>query len=186
MRLLKLKPARLALVLSIFTLTFHLGTGYLLAAVIKNQMLASLWQHSLSLYWPAVALVQIVGLNVNVGVFVGMGMMILAALLQWWVIFSTGIWVARSYFQKPPISNVSRISIAVIVMLVAVCFYEINPETLGLLGGEEPLERALALGDTRAVEKILKSKPALANKPFRFSQETPYFSRQSAAIRKQI
>jgi ankyrin repeat protein len=39
----------------------------------------------------------------------------------------------------------------------------------------EPLWRAITFGDTRAVERILKSNPSLANKPFRFGRETPLF-----------
>lgn len=177
MRLFKLKPARLALVLSIITLIFHLGIAGLLAAVIHNQMLASIWRRSLKVYWPAIELVQVLGLNVNIGFLAGTGMMIMAALLECWVIFSTGIWLARLYFRKPPIGNVSKFAIAVIVLVVAVCFCEMNPENLGLHLGDprEPLERAMSLGDTRTVAHILKSNPALANKPFRFGHMTPLF-----------
>jgi ankyrin repeat protein len=38
---------------------------------------------------------------------------------------------------------------------------------------DDPLLRAMAAGDTQAVEKILKSNPSLANKRLRFGQETP-------------
>ncbi len=37
------------------------------------------------------------------------------------------------------------------------------------------MRRAIAFGDKQAVEKILKSNAALANKPFRFGRETPLF-----------
>ncbi len=173
MRLLKLKTSRLALVFSIVTLVVHLGAGYLLAAVVKEQMLASIWQHSLKIYWPAMDLVQILGLNANVGVLTGMGMMVMAALLEWWVIYSAGIWLVRLYFRKPPISNVSKMAIPVIVLVIAVCFYKASPAALG--DPRSPLERAMSLGDTQTVEKILKSNPTLANKPFRFGNETPLF-----------
>src|SRR5580700_10767269 len=88
MRLLKLKPVRLALLFSVITLIVHLGIGCLLAAVIKNQVLAGAWQRSLKIYWPAMDLIQILRLNVNTGFLMGMGTMIMAALLEWWVIFS--------------------------------------------------------------------------------------------------
>jgi hypothetical protein len=170
MRLFKLKTSRLALVFSVVTLIFHLGIGYLLAAVIKNQELASIWQRSLKVYWPAMDLVQILGLNVNMGVLMGVGMMIMAALLELWMIFAIGIWLVRLYFRKPPISNVSKIAIAVIVLVVAVCFYEKSPETLG--DSRSGLGRAMDHGDIQALEKILKSNPSLANKKIR-NNDTP-------------
>ncbi|MGH7973184.1 MAG: ankyrin repeat domain-containing protein, partial [Limisphaerales bacterium] len=37
----------------------------------------------------------------------------------------------------------------------------------------EPLWRAIAVGDTQAVEKVLHADPSLANKPFRFGRRTP-------------
>jgi|GEM_PF-525355 len=173
MRIFKLKTSRLALIFSIVTLVVHLGIGYLLAAVIKNVMLAEIWRRSLKVYWPAMDLIQVLRLNVNVGVLMGVGMMIMAALLEWWVIYSAVIWLVRLYFRKPPISNVSKIAIAIIVLVVAVSFYEKSPENLGDPRG--PLERAMSLGDTQTVEKILKSNPSMANKPFRFGNETPLF-----------
>lgn len=39
----------------------------------------------------------------------------------------------------------------------------------------EPLWRAITFGDTQAVERMLKSNPSLANRPFRFGRETPLF-----------
>jgi len=173
MRLFKLKTSRLALVFSVVTLIFHLGIGYLLAAVIKNQMLAGIWQRSLKVYWPAMDLIQILRLNVNTGFLMGMGMMIVAALLECWVIFSAGIWLVRLYFRKPPISNVSKIAIPVVVLVVAVCFYKESPENLGDPRG--PLERAMDHRDPQALEKILKANPSLANKPLRFGHMTPLF-----------
>jgi serine/threonine-protein phosphatase 6 regulatory ankyrin repeat subunit A/serine/threonine-protein phosphatase 6 regulatory ankyrin repeat subunit B len=77
----------------------------------------------------------------------------------------------RLYVRKPPISNLSKIAIPIIVLIVVVCFYEASPEVLG----EEPLQRALSLGDAQKVGGILKSKPALANKPLRFGHMTPLF-----------
>ena len=171
MSLFKLKTARLGLVFSVVTLIVHLGTGYLLVAVIENQMLSGIWQRSLKVYWPAMDLIQVLRLNVNVGGLIGVAMMIMAGLLEWWVIFSAGIWLVRLYFRKPPISNVSRIAIAIIVLVVAVSFYEKSPETLG--DPRSPLERAIEMGDTNVVEKILKSDPSLANKRFRFGNRTP-------------
>jgi ankyrin repeat protein len=38
---------------------------------------------------------------------------------------------------------------------------------------EDPLVRAMAIGDSAAVEKMLKSNPALANKPLEFGRQTP-------------
>ena len=162
MRLFKLKTARLALIFSIATLVVHLGIGYLLAAVIKNQMLAGIWQRSLKVYWPAMDLIQILRLNVNTGFLMGMGMMVVAAILECWVIFSAGIWLVRLYFRKPPISIASKIAMPVIVLVVAVCFYKMSPEALG--DPSSPLERAMSAGDVQGFEKILRSKPSLANK----------------------
>jgi len=170
MRLFNLKTSRLALIFSIATLVVHLGIGYLLAAVVKNQMLAGIWQRSLKVYWPAMDLIQVFRLNVNVGVLMSVGMMIVAALLEWWVIFLAGIWLVRLYFRKPPISNGSKIGIPVVMLVVAVCFYEKSPENLGDPRG--PLERAIESGDTNSLEKILKSNPSLANKRIR-PDDTP-------------
>ena len=173
MRLFKLKTSWLAFVLSIITLVLHLGTGYLLAGVIKNQMLAGIWQHSLTIYWPAFDLIVILGPNGNGGSLMGIVLMIIAALLELWVTFSVGIWLIRLYFQKPPISNVSKMAIPVIALVIAVCFYKASPVALG--DPRSSLERAVESSDTNAVEKILKSNPTLANKLFRFGNETPLF-----------
>jgi len=69
MRLFKLTTSTLALVFSIVLLVVQLGIGYLLSAVIKNKMLAGIWQNSLKVYWPALDLIQVLRLNVNTGVF---------------------------------------------------------------------------------------------------------------------
>lgn len=163
MRLFKLKTSRLALVLSVGTLIFHLGIGYLLAAVIKNQMLASIWQRSLKVYWPAMDLVHIFGLNVNVGILMGTAMMIIAALFELWVIFSAAIWLVRLYSRKPPISNVSKIAIPVIVLVVAVCFYETSPETLGM-SRYQRFRFDVSAGYVDKVKETLKHNPGFANK----------------------
>src|SRR5579871_6266459 len=166
MRLLNLKTQRLALIFAIVALVLHLAVGYLLAAVIKNPTLASTWQSSLKIYWPAMSLIQVFTLNVNVGYVFGLVTMILTALLELWAIFAAGIWLIRLNFRNPPISNVSRVGITVTALVFAVCFYTMSPEALG--DPRSPLERAMESGDTNAVAKILASNPALANKPFRF------------------
>lgn len=173
MRFFKLRTYALALIFSIITLIVHLGTGYLLAGVIKNQMLASIWERSLTIYWPSFDLIRILGPHGNAGPLMGIVLMIIAALLELWVTFSISIWLVRLYFRKPPISNVSKIAVPIIVLVVAVCFYETSPAALG--DPREPLERAMALGDAQTVEKILTSNPALANKPLRFGHMTPLF-----------
>lgn len=173
MRLFKLKTSYLALIFSVITLTVHLGIGYLLVAVIKDQILASIWQRSLTVYWPVIDLIRVLGPLGSASHLTQMLTMIVAAVLELWAIFALGIWLIRLYFRKPPISNVSKIAMAIIVLFVAVCFYEVSPEALGDSRG--PLERAMSLGDTQKVEKILKSNPALANKPLRFGHMTPLF-----------
>ena len=162
MRLFNLKTSRLALVFSVITLVVHLGIGYLLAGVIKNSMLAEIWQRSLKVYWPAMDLVQIFGRAMNGSPLGGIVLMIAAALFEWLVIFCAVIWLARLYFRKPPISNASKISIAFGVLVVAVCFYKASPEALG--DPRSPLEQAISQGDAQGFEKILKSNLSLANK----------------------
>src|SRR5438045_2058287 len=57
---------------------------------------------------------------------------------------------------------------AIILLLLLLLFFRgCNPT--------EPLQRAMSLGDTQAVEKILKSNPSLADKPLRFGRMTPLF-----------
>jgi ankyrin repeat protein len=163
MRLFKLKTSRLALIFSIVMLVVHLGIGYLVAAVIKDQMLGSIWQRSLKVYWPAMDLIQVLRLNVNVGVLMGVGMMIATALLEWWVIFATGIWLVRLYFWKPPISNVSKIAIPIIVLVIAVCFYEASPETLGM-SKYQRFRFDVSAGNIDKVRETLKHNPRFANK----------------------
>lgn len=173
MRFAELKTSRLALILSIATLVLHLGIGYSLSAVTKDQMFVSIWQRSLKLYWPALSLVQILGLNVNVGVLMSVGAMLTAALLELWVIFTAGIWLVRLYIRTPPITILAKIATPVIVLIAVVFFWEACPEDPG--DPREPLERALSLGDAQKVKKILKANPALANKTFRFGNMTPLF-----------
>lgn len=163
MRLSNLKPRRLALVLSIVALILHLGIGYLLAAVIKNQMLANIWHRSLKVYWPAMDIVRILGPHVNVGVWMAMGMMVVAALLEWWIICCAGIWLVRLYFQKPPISNTSKILIPFIVLVIAVCFYKGSPETLGM-SRYDRFRFDVGAGNADKVKEGLKSSPEFAKK----------------------
>jgi len=170
MRYLKLPTHWLALDLSVVTLALHIGIGYLLAAVIKDTNLVVIWRRSLSIYWPALDLVQVLRLNVNVGEVAVIAQMIVAALLELWVIFGVGIWLIRLYFRKPPISKVSKAAIVVGVLVAAVCFYKINPQSLG--DPRSPLEKAMAQGDVQAFEKILKSNPSLANKKM-WANQTP-------------
>jgi len=162
MRFFKLKTSGLALIFSIVTLAVHLGTGYLLAGVIKNQMLTSNWQRSLTIYRPVLDLMRILEPHGNGGPLTGIVLMIIAALLELWVTFYIGIWLVRLYFRKPPISNVSKMAIPVIVLVMAVCFYKASPAALGDPRG--PLELAMDHGDVQAFEKILKLNPSLANK----------------------
>jgi len=162
MRLFKLKTSRLALILAIVTLILHLGTGYLLAAVVKKQSLGLIWQQSLKIYWPAMDLARIFGSFANGGFVAGTAMMILAALFEWWLIFCALISLVRLYFRQPPISNVSKIGIIVGTLVMAVCFYKMSPEAFG--DPRSPLERAMSAGDVQGFEKILKSNPSLANK----------------------
>jgi cytohesin len=169
-RLLKLKTSLLALVFSVVTLIFHLGIGYLLAAVIKNQMLAVIWQRSLKVYWPALDLIQIFRLNVNVGFITATASMILAALLQWWVIFAAIIWAIRFYFREPSITAKQKVAIIASALIVAFCFFKMSPEAFG--DPRSPLERAMSAGDVQAFEKILKSNPSLANKKI-WANNTP-------------
>lgn len=173
MRLFKLKTSRLALILAVVTLVLHLGTGYLLAAVLKNQMLAGMWQRSLKVYWPALDLIQIFRLNVNVGFLTVTASMILAALLEWWVIFAAIFWAIRFYFRDPPITAKQKVATIATALIVAFYFFKMSPDALG--DPRSPLERAIESSDTNAVEKILKSNPAFANKLFRFGNETPLF-----------
>jgi ankyrin repeat protein len=174
MRLFKLKTSRLAWVFAIVTILLHLGSFYLIAAVIKNQHLAITWQNSLKIYWPALFLVQIFGRLANgSGPLFGIVLMIAAALFQWWLIFCALISLARLYFRQPPINNLSKIGIVFGTLVVVVCFYKMSPQALG--DPRSPLERDMESGDTNAVQKILKLNPSLANKFFRFGNETPLF-----------
>ena len=66
-----------------------------------------------------------------------------------------------------PASLVKILGAGVLVLLLLFFFHGCNPE--------EPLRRAITFGDTNAVKTILRSYPALANKPFRFARETPLF-----------
>ena len=163
MRIFKLKTSRLALVLSAIALAAHLGIGYLLASVIKHQVLAEMWQHSLKVYWPAMDFVQIFGLNVNVGILMGMAIMVIAAFLELWVIFCVLIWLARLYFRKPPISNAFKFSIAFALLVVAVCFFELSPETLGM-SKYQSFRFDASTGNIDKVRETLKHNPRFANK----------------------
>ena len=162
MRLFKLKTSLLALIFSIVTLSLHIGAGYLLHLAVGRNLLANYWQRSLTIYWPAFDLMRILGPHGNAGPLMGIVLMIIAALLELWVMFSIGIWLVRLYFRKPPISNVSKMAILVIVLVIAVCFYKASPAALG--DPRSPLERAMAQNDIEGFEKILKSNPPLANK----------------------
>jgi len=173
MHLFKLKTSWLALILAASALVLHLGIGYLLTAGTENMALAAFWQRSLKLYWPAMGVIQALRLNVNVSRVFGMATMVVAALLQLWAILAAGIWLLRMFFRKPQISSRFKLAIVAIVLGVVVCFYKVSPEALG--DPREPLERAMSLGDAQKTENILKSNPALANKPLRFGHMTPLF-----------
>jgi ankyrin repeat protein len=177
MRLFKLKTPWLALIFSVVAVSLHIGAAYLIRACFGRSALAGFWQHSISFYWPAFGVAGILGFLHNVGPLTAISAVIVAVLVQWWTIFATGIWLVRLCCRKSPMSKTRKIAIAVAVVAAGVCFYEIVPKTLGLHMGDPrtPLERAMSLGDTHTVEKILKSNPSLANKPFRFANETPLF-----------
>src|SRR5579859_2686053 len=114
MGLFKLKTSRLALILAVVTLVLHLGIGYLLAVLLKDMALISIWQRSLIVYWPAINLIQVLMLNASGSFAFGMATMFIAALLELWAIFAAAIWLCRIYFRKPPINNVSKITIGII------------------------------------------------------------------------
>src|SRR5581483_8070362 len=99
--------------------------------------------------------------------------MITAGLVAWWVIFAALVWAIRFYFREPPIPAKQKITVIVVALVVVGCLYGMRPASLE--GPRSPLERAMDAGDTNAVERILKSNPALANKLFRFGNETPLF-----------
>jgi ankyrin repeat protein len=163
MRLFRLKTSRLALILSIATLTTHVGLGFLLLAAIKNPTLAGLWHRSIKVYWPALGLVQVLGLTVNVGYIIATGMMIIAALFQWWVIFWAGIWTVRLYFREPPISMVARFAIPVLALVVAVSFYQVTPETLGM-SKYQRFRLDVSGGQVERVREAIRANPGFANK----------------------
>ena len=50
---------------------------------------------------------------------------------------------------------------------------------------EEPLRRAIVFGDTQTVRKLLSSNASLANKSFRFANETPLFCAVTCANSKE-
>ena len=165
MRFFKLKTSLLALIFSIITLGLHLGAGYVLHFAVGRNTLANLWQHSLTIYWPALDLMRILGPHGNVGSLMGIILMIMAGLLELWVIFSVSIWLVRLYFRKPPINSLSKIAIPVVVLVAAVCFYKASPAAFGDPRG--PLELAMDHSDVQAFEKILHSNPSLAKAQIR-------------------
>ncbi len=163
MRLLRLRTSRLALIFAIVTLAAHLGIGLLVTTAIKNPALAELWHRSVKVYWPALGLVQLLGLNVNVGYITAIAMMIIFALAQWWVIFCAATWLIRLYFRKPPVSKVAQYSIPILTLVVAVCFYKATPETLGM-SKYERFRSDVSGGKVERVREALKSNPGFANK----------------------
>jgi ankyrin repeat protein len=163
MQLFRIKTSRLALILSAATLAAHVGLGFLLLAAIKNPTFAELWRRSLKVYWPALGLVQILGLTVNVGYIIATGMMIVAALFQWWVIFCAGIWTVRLYFREPPISKVARFAIPVFALVVAVFFYKATPETLGM-SKYQRFRLDVSGGQVERVREAIRANPGFANK----------------------
>lgn len=163
MQLFRLKTSRLALILSVATLATHVGLGFLLLAAIKNPTFAELWHRSIKVYWPALGLVQILGLTVNVGYIIATGMMIIAALFQWWVMFGAGIWAVRLYFREPPISKVARFAIPVLALVVTVFFYKATPETLGM-SKYQRFRFDVSGGQVERVREALRANPGFANK----------------------
>ncbi len=163
MQLFRLKTSRLALILSVATLATHVGLGFLLLAAIKNPTFAEFWHHSIKVYWPALGLVQSLGLTVNGGYIIAAGMMILAALFQWWVMFCAGIWTVRLYFREPPISKVARFAIPVLAVVVAVLFYRASPETLGM-SKYQRFRSDVSGGQVDRVREAIRANPGFANK----------------------
>ena len=89
--------------------------------------------------------------------------MIMAALLEWWIVFIVGIWLVRLYFRKPPISRTSRISIVLIVVVVIGCCFRGCPETLGM-NKYESFRFAVLAGHIDQVKEALKHNPEFANR----------------------
>lgn len=159
-----MKTSRLAWIFAIVAILLHVGSLYLITAVIKSQQLAIVWQNSLKIYWPALFLVQIFGQHANgSSPLFGMVLMIAAGLFQWWLIFCALISLIRLYFRKPPISNTAKVAIVFGVLVVAVCFYEASPETLGM-SKYQRFRFDVSAGNIDKVRETLKHHPSYANK----------------------
>lgn len=163
MRFFKLKASLLALIFSVLTVGLHIGTVYLVRAGVGHGMLASFWQHSLRIYWPAFDLARIWGAFGNVGPLTTVVVMVVAALLQWWLTYAAAIWLIRLYFRKPPIRRMWRFGIPLGVLAVAVLFFKLTPETLGM-SKYQRFRFDVSAGNIDKVREALKHNPGYANK----------------------
>jgi hypothetical protein len=163
MQLFRIKTSRLALVLSVATLATHVGVGFLLLTALKNPTLAALWHRSVKVYWPALGLVQILAPRVNAGDKIATGMMLIAALFQWWVIFCVGMWTVRLYSREAPISKVARFTIPVVACVVAVFLYKATPETLGM-SKYQRFRFDVSGGHVERVQEAIRANPGFINK----------------------
>lgn len=171
MQLSKLKTSTLGLMLSVVTVCLHLGIGFYFHFGAGRGTINYFWQYSLMLYWPAFTLVQIFESIVRAGPLTGIVMMIVAALLEWWLIFSIGIGIVRLYCRKPAISMAAKFGIPVAVLVIAVIFFKVASHG-GIFHAMSPFEQALTFGDVATLEKQLKANPSLANKKIRYG-DTP-------------
>ena len=131
MRFFKIRTSLLTLIFSVVTLSIHLGIGYLRPTVVSSGMLANIWQRSLSVYWPAIDLARVFDPIANGSPLMGLIVMIVAALFEWWIFFAVGIRLLRLYFRNPSIAKKTKIIIVSSVPVVVVFFFMTSPETLG-------------------------------------------------------
>ena len=89
--------------------------------------------------------------------------MILAALFQWWLIFTVGIWLVRVYLQKPTVSKTSRISVVLIFFVVILCCFKGCPQSLGM-SKYDSFRFAVGAGRIDQVKEALKHNPEFANR----------------------
>lgn len=108
---------------------------------------------------------------VKAGPFAGIVMMIVAVLLEWWLIFSIGIGIIRLYCRKPVIPKAAKFGIPVAVLVIAVIFFKVASNG-GIFHAMSPFEQAVIFGDLATLEKQLKANPSLANKKIRYG-DTP-------------
>lgn len=163
MRLFKLKTSVLTLILGVVTVGLHVGSIFLFHASVGHGVLANFWQRSLTIYWPAFDLARAFGAFGNVNPLTAVVVMIIAGVLQWWLIYAAGIWLLRLYFKEPPIPRAWRIGIPVAVLVAAAVFFKATPETLGM-GKYQRFRFDVSTGKINKVRETLKSNPGFVNK----------------------